>query len=206
MALPKSCRMPDLSHLETLLPNLFTAVLGAEGKFLTKRERCIVRVFATLTEKARISYYRARELLLAEIEEMKRTSEEIQKNGRYFYFVDFDYHMENCLNAVRRLYWLLDFVKGEHGGIRINRTLKRRINAHRDKIANIRGAVEHLEKEIRKKDDVSPIMLMVSEDDKSVIIAGYSLEFENLAQLLTDFHTMAKQWLDDFCRELGQKR
>ena len=137
---------------------------------------------------------------------MKRTSKEIQKNGRYIYFVDFDYHMENCLNAVRRLYYLLDFAKSERGGLRIDRTLKRKINAHRKKIVNIRGAVEHIEKELRKKDNVSPIMLMVSEDDESVIIAGYSLQFENLAQLLIDFHTMAKQWLDDFCRELGQKR
>jgi len=50
--LPKSCKMPSLSHLDPLILGLFTAVSGCRGKQLTENEKAYVRVFVRLTQKA----------------------------------------------------------------------------------------------------------------------------------------------------------
>jgi len=63
-----------------------------------------------------------------------------------------------------------------------------------------RNAVIHIESKI-KKDELGPIMLMISDDDKSVKITKHSLRFGVIARLLEKFHKLAKQWLDDFCRK-----
>lgn len=177
------------------------AVIGFEAELLTDKERKYVRVFVRLTEKAIDEYKAAREYVIAQVEEKKRSSEEIEREGEKIYIFNIVNHAENCLNAVRRLFYLLDSVKSESGGLSIDRSLRRRIETHYEKIKNIRGAVEHIEKEIQNGEITGPIMLMLSDNDENIIIAEYSLRFEDLARLLERFHELAKQWLRDFCKK-----
>lgn len=193
--------MPDLSYLNPLIPGLMTAVMGFNGELLTDKERKYVRVFVRLTEKAIDEYKATREYVIAQVEEKQRSAEEMQREGRKLYILNIVNHAENCLNAARRLFYLLDSVKSESGGLSIDRSLRKRIETHSKKIKNIRGAVEHVEKEIQRGETADPVMLMLSDDDESIVIAGYSLRFEDLARLLERFHELARQWLGDFCRK-----
>jgi hypothetical protein len=192
--------MPDLSHLETLIPGFMTAVLVADGKLLTSRERLYVRIFVRLVEKAINEYTKARRHIIAEVEEAQRSAEEMTKHGRRLYLLGIINHMENCINAARRLFSLLDSVKRERGGLSIDRSLRKRIESHYEKIRDIRVAVEHIEGEIQKDAGTKPVMLALTDDEDGVQIAGYKLKFEDLARLLEHFHELALQWLDDYCK------
>jgi len=205
LALPKSCKMPDLAHLDSLIPCLMTALLSSEGRHLTKNEKLYVRVFVRLVDKAITAYEATRACVIATVEEMQRSPEEMEQQGRQFYMFGFINNMENCLNAARRLFSLLDSVKSEAGGLQIKRDLSRRIATHFNAIKDIRVAVEHIESKIQGGEISGPVMLTVSDDDESVEIAGYSIRFEDIARLLKHFHAMALQWLDDFCKKSALK-
>ena len=195
--------MPDLSHLETLIPYLMTSLMTAGGEKLTEKERLYVRVFVRLAEKAINDYKTTRKYVIAEVEEMQRSTKEMMREGRQLYVFGFINHVENCLNAVRRLFSLLDSVKSESGGLSIDRSLRRRIETHYEKVKNIRVAVEHIESKIQEGETTGPVMLTISDDDESVEIAGHSLRFEDLARVLEHFHRMSWQWLDDFCKKVA---
>jgi hypothetical protein len=187
--------MPDLSHLETLIPNLMTAVMAFEGKNLTKKERLYVRIFVRLIQKAINEYKLTRECVIDQVEDMKR-------GGEHLFIFGIINHMEDCINATRRLFALLKSVKGERGGgLRIDRQLRKRIEKPLNDVKIIRHFVEHIDEKIQKGETTGPVMLDISDDDERIEIAGYSMRFEDLARLLERFHELAKQWLDDFCRE-----
>lgn len=200
--LPKSCKMPDLSHLDPLIPGLVTALMGFKGETLTEKERGYVRVFALLAEKAITEYSATRECVVAELEEMQRSAEEMAREGRKLYFLDFDSHMKECLKVTRRLFSTLEFAKRvRDGGLTIDRQLTKRIKRHEKAVSKIRDFDEHIDEKIKNRKTTVPVMLMLSDDDKGVEIAEHSLKFVDLAWLLERFHELARQWLDDFCRK-----
>jgi len=200
--LPKSCKMPDLSHLDPLIPGLMTTLMAFKGETLTDKERGYVRVFALHVEKAITEYNEARKCVVAELEEMQRSAEEIAGEGRKLYFLGFDNHMKDCLKATRRLFSTLEFVKRvQGGGLTKDRQLTRRIKRHEKAVSNMRDFNEHIDEKIKNRNNSVPVMLMLSDDDEGVKIAEYSLKFVDLAWLLERFHELARRWLEDFCRK-----
>ena len=59
---------------------------------------------ATLDIKKRELELRKANNDVLSIEERKRPAEEMAKTGRYIYMFGFTDHLENCINAVRRLF------------------------------------------------------------------------------------------------------
>jgi len=203
MMLPKSNKMPDLSHLDPLISGFLTAIIGFRGDQLTQKERLYIRVFVRLANKALTEYSVARNLVEAEINEMTRSSEEMERDGRQLYFLGIVDHMENCINATRRLFHFLDVIKSEkrHGGkLRLDRLIRRMIEAQSRDIVNIRDCIEHLDEQIQKSEKFGPIMLSFSDDDESIEIADSTIRFVDLALVLKYFHKLSLQWLDDFCK------
>jgi len=199
---PKSCRMPDISQLETLFPGFMTAMFVTEGKMLTPKERLYIRIFVRLVEKAINEYKKARECIISQVNETQCEVEVVKYPVhviRLYTFGIID-HLENCINAIRRLFKLLDSVKRERGGLNIERTLRKRIESHNKEINDIRCVVEHIEGEIQKDAGTKPVMLALTADDEGIQITKYNLKFEDLARLLAHFHKLALQWLDDYCK------
>ena len=116
----------------------------------------------------------------------------------------FDSCMENCINAMRRLYHILDAVKaeGKHGGkLSLDRGLRNLLESQSREIIDVRNGIEHIDKKIQKVEPTDTIMLSLSENNEGVELAGYSVRFIDLALVLRHFHTLALQWLDDFCKK-----
>ena len=194
--------MPDLSHLDPLLPGLTTALMGFKGETLADKERGYVRVFVRLTERAITEYNEARECVIAQLEEMQRSAEEMAREGRKLYILGFDSHMKDCLKATRRLFGILEFVKRvKAGGLTIDRELTKRIKKHEKAVSNIRDFDEHIDERIKNRETTVPVMLKLCDDDERVEFAEHSMKFVDLAWLLERFHELAMQWLDDFCRK-----
>lgn len=204
MTLPKSCKMPDLSKLDSLIPALFTAVMGFRGEKLTDNEKAYVRIFAHATQKAINDYETARDFLDAQVISIHLSKRRKVPGKVWYTMFGFECHIENCINATRRLYHILDAVKAEkkHGGkLSMDRQMRRILEAQSKEIIDVRDGIEHIDDIIQKSEPTGSILLSISDDEEGIELAGYSVRFVDLALVLTRFHELARQWLDDFCRK-----
>jgi len=192
--LPESCKMPDLSHLESLIPGFMTAIIGFNGELLTEKERLYVRVFVRLVDKAINEYITVRNYIIKQVEDMKH------QGGNLYYFGIVN-HMDTCINTTRRLFNILESIKRQHGGLTIDSDIRKRIERHKSAIKNIRDSEEHINEVIQLGKTSGPFMLSITDDDMGVKIANHTVKFDDLAQSLQYFHKMAFQWLDDYCKK-----
>ena len=192
MTLPSECKMPDLSDLGPLIGRLLIQLLVGEHG-LSPKTSLYRRNFTRLIDKAVWEYQEARETILAQIAEMNRVPEEMSKNGRVIYLFGFTSHIENCINAVRRLYRLLERIKAEKQSPELPRELRKQIGASDKTIAKIRDAIEHMDEYIHK-DEVGvgkPVMATGSDNWDAVVVSNYELKFEELAMVLRTMHEIA---------------
>lgn len=200
--------MPDLSELYSLMPILLVALMGFEGRHLTQNEQKYFRAFIRLVDKALYEYKAARDAVVAQINEsqgsprkMVQKGKSIIIGGRQLFIIDFVDHMENCLNAVRRLYGLLDAIKSERGGLEIDRLVRRIVEAQSKEFEDIRHVIEHMDDKIRSGVFKGPVMLTISDNDMGVEISGHSIRFIDIANMLQRFYEIAKKWLGDFDKQ-----
>lgn len=191
--------MPSLSELPKLTPTLAASLSGFGGTELTEKERICLRAFIRLIDKSTIEYGEARDAVLAQVQEVSRSEEQNRQEGRVFYMCGFSNHIENCLNATRRLYRLLDAVKSQKGGLTIDRTTRGVIASQFQGVKGLRDALEHLDDAIQNGEVTA--MLTVSDDDQAVLMSGVSLRFTDLANLLNRFHKVGSAWLVQFRQE-----
>lgn len=192
MALPLECEMPDLSGLDSLMNRLIIqALIGEPG--LSKKTRLYRRNFVRLVEKALREYHEARKLILAQIAEMNRPSKEMIRDGRSIYLFRFPDHIETCINAVRRLYKLLERIKAEKESPELPKELRRLVETMEVTIVDVRDAIEHID-EMIQKDEIAPnrpIMAAGSENWDAVVVANEEIKFEDLAMVLRKMHEIA---------------
>jgi len=192
MTLPAECKMPDLSGLDSLMGRLFIqAFIGEPG--LSQKTSLYRRNFIRLVDKALMEYHEAREAILAQIAERNRSPEEMSRDGRIIYLHTFTDHIETCINAVRRLYKLLERIKAEKGSPELPRELRKQVEKKEGTMVGMRGAIEHMDELILKGETGvgKPIMAVGSENWDAVLVSNYELKFEELAMVLRAMHEIA---------------
>jgi len=194
MAIPSECKMPDLSGLDfPLIGSLIVQTLVGEPG-VTRKTGLYRRNFIRLLNKALVEYHEAREVILAQIAEAKRPAEEMEKDGRRIYFIAFTNHIETCINAVSRLFKLLERIKAEKDSPAVPRELRKLVETKSKSIDYIRNAVEHMD-ELIQKDEIlpgNPIMLSLSKNDDGVVVSKYEIKFEELAMVLEKMYEIAQ--------------
>ena len=193
MEFPSECKMPDLSGLDSPLVGRLIVQLLVGERGLSPKTSLYRRNFIRLVDKALREYHKAREAILAEIAEMNRSPEEMSRDGRSIYILTFTDHIENCINAVRRLYKLLERIKAEKQSPGLPRELRRQVETREGTIVKIRGAIEHMDELILKGEAGvgKPIMAAGSENWDAVVVSSYELKFEELATVLRTMHEIA---------------
>jgi len=196
--IPNKCKMPDISDLTTpLLPALLAqALIG--NKELSRKSSLYRNNFVRLVDKAVFEYQESRSTIIAQIEEMQRSTEEMVETGRVLHILNFTDHFENCINATARLLKLLDKIKNESRSPSISRLVRRLVEAYSKSIPDIRNAIEHMDEKIRGDEIVEgqPVMLSVGDDGDKATIASYHIKFNDLATTLRKLHAVAKQLLE----------
>jgi len=193
MAIPSECKMPDLSGLDSpLIGPLLVQILVGEPS-LSQKARLYRREFIRLLDKALREYHEAREAILAQIAEANRSAEEMGEDGRRIYIIAFTDHIETCINAVSRLFRLLERIKSEKESPAFPRELRRLVEIKSESIADVRNAVEHMDEQIRKGEITpgKPIMLTIGKNDDRVVVSKYEIKFEELAVVLKKIHEIA---------------
>jgi len=193
--IPTEIKMEDLSSLEKLQPTLILNLVFAQGdKDISRRIALNRRLYIRLLDKAVDEYMEARELIVAQIAEGKRKTDEMLQNGRYIYMFKFVDHMENCISTVRRILRFLDILKSNQDGLGFSRIVRRHIESLTTPIIGVRNIIEHMDKEIQNDtiQENEPIMLKITDTQDGVMIAEQSLKFSTLNTLLRKLHTLGQ--------------
>ncbi len=163
--------MPDISDLKPSVVGhfLLTSLAGFDKKHTKKTMACL-SVLSRLIDKAIYEYSIARETVIKDEKENKLTYEEImnRNDGQYMYVCPIINHLENCINALSRIFKLLKLLPKEY-------TL-----AHQRKIDDIRNTIEHMDERISSSRQGS-LSLNISEDALSVEITGQIIKLEDIA-------------------------
>lgn len=180
MAIPSECKMPDLSGLDSPLTNRLIVQLLVGQKDLSPNARLYCRNFVRLIDKALEEYNNAREVLLTQ--------------GKGIYVFAFANYMEDCINAIRRLYLLLDRIKSEKESPVLPREARRFLETRRESIANVRNDAEHIDELIRNGDIATgkPVMLALSKTKDGVVVADCEIKFKELALVLEKMNEIAQ--------------
>lgn len=176
----KNCKMPDISDLKPSVIGAFllTSLVGLD-KNKTKDEVSCFSVIARLIDKAKLEYLLAREAAIDEEKEGKLTAAEITKRnkGQYIFTCTIINHLENCLNALSRIYKLHKLLLPQH----------QFITGKNQNIIKIRNHIEHIDDRIIHSVPGSR-SLNISEDALSIEIAGETLQINDLADEIRLLH------------------
>jgi hypothetical protein len=172
--------MPDLSALSSLKKNLLAILIGMGDAGLSRKLGLHRRNFIRLIDKAIYEYVMARADVLAEMEETEPLS---------FYGFAFIDHMENCINATRRLLAMVEIFKSERTPIlpRETRLLLRSLS---QEIIDVRDVIEHMDERVQQDriGDKESVMLAISTDRDTVTIGGDALDLVRLSETLRRLH------------------
>jgi hypothetical protein len=183
MAIPTECKMPDLSGLDSpLITRLLPQLLIGEPK-LSQKTALYRRNFIRLIDKALREYNEARNHLLNEVTVPKRS----------LYVIGFTDHMENCINAISRLFRLLDRINSEKDSLKSPRALRRLLHTKNKLITDFRNSVEHIDEQIQKDEIFSgnPVMITYNKDGDGIAISKFELKHQELASVLTNLNEIA---------------
>lgn len=193
--IPNEVKMEDLSGLEKLLPTLTLNLVFSQGdKSLSRKLALYRRVYVRLVDKAVDEYEEARKLVIAQVEEGRRSAEEMTRDGRYIYMFKFVDHMENCICTVRRILRFFDWLKGNQEGLQLERLARRQVEKLDSSLVAVRNTVEHMDERIRcgfiQRNE--PVMLAITNTQDGVAIGGQSLRFCDLSTLTKRLHELGQ--------------
>jgi len=176
----KECKMPDISDLKPSATGAFllTSLVGLDAN-KTKDEISCLSVIARLIDKTRVEYLMAREAAIAEEKEGKLTYDEIIKRneGQYLFTCTIINHLENCLNALSRIYKLHKLLTPKN----------QFLTSQKQSVNKIRNNIEHIEDRIARSIPGSR-SLNISEDALIVEIAGENLRLDDVANEIRFLH------------------
>lgn len=163
--------MPDISNIADKAVSCFLAS-SLIGHYSTKGENVhkYFAVVSRLIDKAKYEYLLAREAALEEEKEGKLSYEQLEKRneGQYFYTNTITNHLENCINAVARIYKILRRLPSDYS---FNTSSKAK---------KIRDSIEHIDERIANSVQGS-VSLNIAEDASSVELVNEHLSMSDLA-------------------------
>jgi hypothetical protein len=194
------CKMPDLSDLKKakiVSHFLVCQLIGTGTNFPEKLESYRINL-ARLIDKAINEYLEARDYVLAEIDEPKRSIEDMTKNGRYVYVHFIANELENCLMSTRRIFRYFERIKSDKNAPYMDKVLKRQLESLESDIREIRDLIEHLDKDIHegKKKLNESVMPVLNSDATEIKLLSNSLKTEALALVIRKFHGFAYEFME----------
>ena len=188
MTIPTQCKMPDLSGLDSPLFNRLFVKLIVGERNISFKASLYRRNFIRLIDKALREYNEARNIVLAQIAEANRP----------VYIYRFTDHIETCINAVSRLFALLDRISSEKESPQFPRPLRRLLQTKNRSITTIRNSVEHIDEHIQKGEisPGNPIMLTLNEEADGIVVSKSEIKFEELAMVLKNMNKIAAYLLE----------
>ncbi len=146
-----------------------------------------------LVDKAVREYMFARNAILEQVAECQRPVEELMK-GRVLHMFGFVDHMENSINAIRRVLKFLELLRSDRSAPPQDRTRRRLVRAHSEPLIGIRDTLEHIGERLDKGpiSNDQPVILKLGDDQESIILLDSRLTFSSIETILRAVHDEAK--------------
>lgn len=199
LTIPTTCKMPALyPELERLGPQLLVLTAFVGNGRLSRNGGLLRRNIVRLVDKAIFEYTLARQAVLDQIAESQRPLEELL-SGRIIYMFYFTNHMENCVNAVRRVIGLLEALRSDTSAPVQDRITRRLTSAHAGSLLHLRDLLEHIGSAINADQiwDGHAAVLSLGPDESSVCIGAHQLSFFSLTTIMSALHAEAKRLLSE---------
>lgn len=180
--------MPELSR-DKLKAMYLAASLVSCGKQLSKEENIYLKVFVRLVDKAFNEYLFSRLLLLKEIDDNKFGD---KREYRAIFIFGFWDHIENCINAIKRIYLIFDKIKSVKGNLNIDRIERRLIEKEKTIVNKMRDTVEHLDEKLQSIDTYA---ISINSTQDGIFISSFEIKFLELSDLLERFKKIGKEWI-----------
>ncbi len=206
--LPKKCNLPNLTMLDNLFDQLSLRIVFSNEDATLGKVAIYRKIYIRLMDKALKEYCFSREALIAQVEEQKRTPEEMIETGRIIYMFSFSDHMENCIHTIRRMLRIIERVKSTVDNPGIPRTMRKLIDSFSTQVVHVRDTIEHIDEKIQKDEigDNEPVMLKLGGDSDQIEIGNYVLKLHTLVSLIKNLHNFAKEmffWTDSALDKKG---
>lgn len=193
----QSLKMPDVSDLDLPMVNyLLSRLLGGDKGRSEKAWNYTRNVFRLL-DKSINEYQKARECLIADLEEEKKPAGLLAITGRRLNFIDFTNHIETSINSTARILKLLDRLKTEQTSPGIPKILRKVTDSLKREVVNVRDTVEHIDELIqREATGPGPVMILLSDDGDTVEIGSCKIRVDQYASLLRNLHLTCRHLLE----------
>ena len=188
--------MPELST-DKLKALYIAASLVSCGKHLLIEENIYLKVYVRLVDKACNEYNFSREYLLEEIDDNKHSDEREYRTISIFGFWD---HIENCINAIKRIYLIFDRIKSVKGNLNIDKEERILIEKEKTIIVNMRDTVEHLDEKLQSIDTYA---ISINSTQDGISIYSFNIKFYDLHKLLERFKKIGKEWIKIYSKVNG---
>jgi len=190
-------RMRDLSNLDSLKKQLIVVLLMPGDAGMGRNDALHLRNYIRLVDKAVYEYEMARADLIEEIEE-KEYAAKFPEGGQRIFGFAFTDHMENCINATKRLLNIIDRIKGGTNSSLISKQIRRLTESLGKDVASVRHTIEHMDDKIHRGEikEGKPVMIALSKGRDKITIADQHLDLEQLALLLKKLHEIGVHLLD----------
>lgn len=198
--------MPDIRRRVApqfqTLTHLLMLAMGDSRYPLSDVSQQLRRTIIRLIDKANRDYLTARDHMIQQLEEGKRSTEELMQ-GRNIYMFGFIDHIEDCIITCRRLLVLFKEI-AEDPCLKDNKAISDIFDPKLSKaVTDFRNTIEHMQQRISSGHirDGNPVVISLSEDSHSVVIGNDLLSLSDLANLLTRFHFAGCSLLPRFSSE-----
>lgn len=182
----EKCSMPDISYeKDKALSSFIAHSLGGAYLHLTEEKRRLLPLMARLVDKSKQEYLYAREAALEEEKESKLPfwKIEIRNKGQYIYAATIINHLENCINAISRIYKSLDRLE---------------VNVvPNNSISVIRNNIEHMDERISKEDRSGSVSLNISNDALQLELVNDYLSINDLAEEIVRLNKLTIKLLEE---------
>lgn len=182
--------MPDLGKLDPLVNRLLLRVM-IDGRTREFKEVVFERNFIRLVDKAVRAYNAARWAIIAQVEEGKRSAEEMIRDGRALPILAFTDHFEDCITTTNRLLKLLGSIKAAK--IKVSREARRSIEAASGDVDGLRNMIEHVADAVAAEEirDGELIMVGISRDGAGACLGPNTIAFSDLCVVIRRLHEVA---------------
>lgn len=195
--IPKSCEMGDIADLSRHQAQLVTALFAGYDSGVTREFRLYRRVLVRLVDKSLLEYTWARELILAQIAEGERPTDEMTDTARTIHLFSFTDHMENCLNALCRTFKVIEALKAVKDTPTVERPVRKLIRKSGETVSGLRNVIEHIDSAIALDEigEDNPVMLCISADGKNIEIGSLSISLLEVERLIRRIHSLVGEMI-----------
>ena len=160
---------------------------------MSKNTGLYLREYVRLVEKALREYCEARNAILEVVAEINDKGETPKQNARLAFVFLFADHMETCIDAIRRIYHLMNgIVRIKEDSTLVPKELRKLVLTDYEPIRGIRDTIQHLDEDIR--DGIppgKPVMLAVNDNADGIVISSHEMKFDQVAMVLRRMHGIA---------------